>query len=87
MHKLTGLTKLIFECESFDDIEPIDKRLANNHLSLQAYLGAFEYIISLDYFEASRLSTASSVRKSLVLWAKRPQLKTLTISGAPRYPR
>lgn len=59
MHKLTSLTKLIVECESFDDIEPIDKRLANNYLSLQTYLDAFEYIISLDYFEARRLSIAS----------------------------
>ncbi|CAO0798989.1 unnamed protein product [Mucor circinelloides] len=87
MHKLTGLTKLIIECESFDNIEPIDKRLANNYLSLQTYLDAFEYMISLDYFEARRLSIASSVRELQAFWAKRPQLKALTISGTPRYPR
>lgn len=81
MHKFPGATKVIIETSGYEDGEAVNRMLADGLLSPQIYLDAFKWLISLKSFEVVRLTLIANVREMLAFWAKRPQIKAITISG------
>lgn len=79
-HKFTGLKQLIIEGQALEDGEAVDRMLADGLLSAQEYIDAFEWMISIKSFEIVNLPLAANIREMLAFWAKRPQLKAMTIA-------